>query len=221
MSGTQQIQARSRTTAGCLLIVLGAIFGGVGSAFAIGGTVSAWDEMGLFGVLFGGVGGLFALGGLTAVGFGVRNLWLSRVLGRMTLELPPEEPLGLGGTKVVRFRRTGGAARAAQAPTATAELSCRESVTYRQGTDTHTVNHEIFRGPLTVFPEPVPGSVTGRVEILVPLAYPPTMALRHNRIVWELTLRVRVAGVPDDVSTFALPVVPLVAERATRSGESR
>jgi hypothetical protein len=103
----------------------------------------------------------------------------------------------------------------------TAELSCRESVTYRQGTDNHTVNHELFRGPLTVFPEPVPGTVTGRVEILVPLPYPPSMALPHNRIVWEVTLRVRVGGVPDDVSTFPVPVVPLVAERALAGGEPR
>jgi hypothetical protein len=203
------------------MIVFGALFGGVGSAFAIGGVVALWGSIGPFGLIFTGVGGLFAIGGLVALIGGIRNLWLSRVLGRMTLELPQEQLLSLGGTQVVRFRRTGGAARAAQAPTATAELSCHESATYRQGTDDHTVRHEVFRGPLTVFPEPVPGSVAGQVEIIVPLSHPPSMALPHNRIVWELTLRVRVAGVPDDVSTFPLPVVPLVAERALRGGGRR
>jgi hypothetical protein len=72
-----------------------------------------------------------------------------------------------------------------------------------------------------VYPEPVPGRVAGRVEIAVPLVHPPSMTLRHNRIVWELTLRVRVTGLPDDVSTFPLTIAPLVAERALRGGEGR
>jgi hypothetical protein len=218
MAGVQQIRAGSRAGSGCVLIVLGAFSGGIGAAFALGTTLALWDSIGLFTLIFAGVGGLFAVGGLVAVISGIRSLWLSRVLGRMTLELPQEQWLSLGGIQVVRFRRTGGSARATQAPTATAELSCHESATYSQGTDDHTVRHEVFRGPLTVFPEPVPGSLAGRVEIVVPLSYPPSMSLPHNRIVWELTLRVRVAGVPDDVSTFPLPVVPQVAERALRGG---
>jgi hypothetical protein len=216
MSGTQQLQARSRTAGGWTLIILGTICAGMGTLF--GGGIAASGEIDPFSLLFGGVGGLFALGGATAVGFGVRSLWLSRVLGRMSLDLPVEDPLALGGTKVVRFRRVGGAARAARAATVTAELTCFERVTYRQGTDTHTVAHELFRAPLAVFPEPVPGRVGGRVEILVPLTHPPSMALANNRIDWELTLRVRVAGLPDDSSTFVLPVAPVVAERALRGG---
>lgn len=221
MSGTQQVRAGSRVGGGCLAIVFGSIFGGVGAAFALGGGLAAWHSEGLFSLPFILVGGVFAVVGLVAVGFGVRSLWLSRVLGRMTLELPQEQPISLGAIQVVRFRRTGGAARAANAPTATAELSCHERATYRQGTDTHTVRHELFRGPLTVFPEPVPGSVGGRVEISVPLLYPPTMSLPHNRIVWELKLTVRVAGMPDDVSTFPLPIAPVIAQRALHPGGPR
>ncbi len=212
MATSQRIKAGSRARGGCLAIVLGTFFGGFGSVFAAAGISMLVHSEGLLSLLFVGLGGLFALGGLSAVGYGMRAVWLGRVLGRMVLELPSGQ-LELGGTLVVRFRRAGGARRAARSPAVTAELHCHESATYRQGTDDHTVRQELSRSPLAVFPDPVPGTVAGRVEVGVPLSQPPTMSLPHNGIVWELTLTVRVAGVPDDVSVFALDVAPVVRAR--------
>jgi hypothetical protein len=200
---------RSRTFGGCVSLVFGTIFAGVGLLFVvIGLAVTGASAIGVFPAAFGA---LFTLvGGFLAI-TGLRALWLSRLLGTSTLMIPGRQPLYLGGGAVAQYRRTGGARRARNAPQLSAMLVCDEQATYRKGTDDHTVTEEIYRRELAITNDYVPDTVSGQVTIRIPADVPPSIMLGHNRIVWTVQVTVRVAGVPDDTGTFAFTVLPALA----------
>lgn len=208
MTGTDVVADRSRRSKGWSGVLMGAVVAGMGSAFGGAG-------LGLFGdgtpnVLGGAFGGLFVLVGGGMLISGARNLWLHHLLGTPTLTVPPAEPLRLGGVLVARFERRGGTRRAERATRLSAELVGQESATYRQGTDDHTVTHEIYRQEL---PTTLDGGrpVRGQVQVNVPVGVPPSMALRHNSVIWSVRIRVEAPGVPVDESSFVVRVVPALA----------
>jgi hypothetical protein len=168
--------------------------------------------------LFFGFFGLMLLGGAAAVYFGVRSIWFSHLLGVPTLIIPAGEALCLGGVVVAQFVRSGGTARAQYPPRLSAELICEESVSYQQGTDTSTATREIRRHQLEVAADDVPGKVSGRVMIKVPVDAPPSLELSHNRIMWSVTVGVRVVNLPDDSGRFKVKVLPVVAGRVVGEG---
>jgi hypothetical protein len=225
MAGTDIVADRSRRSRGWTQIFIGIPFMLIGGAvsstvlFVAGGVEAATGSgPGPGGLIAGVVGGIFALAGLGSEVAGVRNLWRAHVLGTQTLTVPPAEPLFLGGLLVARFHRRGGTRRARQSATLSAELVCTESVTYVQGTDSHTVTEDVYRCPLPLTPEGLPDTVSARIVIEVPVEAPPSMKLSHNRILWTVQVTVKAPGFPDDVGTFPVPVVPAVAPRAIPGG---
>lgn len=202
---------RSRRSRGWLGIVLGGVFGGFGTIFLVLLAAAASAAPTPWFLVVAVVPLVFTVGGAVAVVAGIRNLWLSRVLGVPTLVLPNGTALSLGETVTARFHRAGGSRRARQAPRLTADLVCKEHVTYRQGTDDHTVTREVRRRELAVRDDQLPDSVSGQVTVAVPADVPPSMSLRHNGIAWSVEVRVEVPGVPVDTGTFAVVVLPQVS----------
>lgn len=114
----------------------------------------------VFGAIFGGFGTAFLVG-VTLAATAAPSPLLVFLLGMGGI-------FAVGGLVQARFQRVGGARRAQQAPRLTAELVGQERVTYRQGTDDHTVTQEICRRELAVSSDQIPGTVSGQVAIQVP-----------------------------------------------------
>lgn len=220
ITGTDSVADGSRRSTGWAGILLGTSFVGAGAAVAAIEEAMRpdWDPSSF--PIMGAFGAFFALVGMVGVIKGVRNVWLSHVLGTPTLTVPPAEPLLLGGVLVARFERRGGTGRVRQAPQLSAELVCAERVTYRQGTDTHTVTREICRSQLPMTADPAPGTVAGQIVVEVPTDAPPSLSLRNNRIIWTVLVHVRADGLPDDTGTFVVPVRPALAARVFEGGSS-
>jgi hypothetical protein len=202
---------RSRRRRGWTGIALGTVFGAIGTVSLAGLAAFAIGDPTPWFLVAAVIPLLFALGGAAGVVFGIRNLWLSHVLGVPTLVLPSGTSLCLGETVTARFHRSGGTRQARQAPQLTADLVCEERVTYRQGTDDHTVTREIERRELAVRTDQAPDTVSGQVTVPVPVDVPPSMTLPHNGIAWSVEVRVEVPGVPVDTGTFTVVVLPMVA----------
>src|SRR5690349_14225152 len=108
MTGSSVIVDKSRRAGGWGAIVLGTIFGGFGAMFIFLVAFVSPMDFGPFMLFFLAIPGLFAIGGGFAVVRGVRNVWLSHVLGTPTLTVPQGQPLYLGGELVAQFHRSGG-----------------------------------------------------------------------------------------------------------------
>jgi hypothetical protein len=230
---TQQlvIADHSRRSLGRIAVVIGAIIAGFGAAGAMCGvgyaSLVVVDPKAPVSAAVPALGcGLCLLPGLVVLAFGVRKVRLSRQLGVPTLTLPRAEPLCLGGPVTAWFCRSGGTAPVVGTPALSAELVCQEQVTYRQstyrwgtdgtyrqGTDDHTVSHEVYRRPLPVTAGQVAGQVSGHMSVEVPVDRPPSVKLYHNKVIWTVRVQVRVPGVPDDEGTFEVTVLPVVAAR--------
>jgi hypothetical protein len=207
MAELATITDRSRQTSGRVRIGWGVIIGAVGLSCGVGAPFSSPDTAQL-GLAF--VGAIVVLVGVGLVVTGVATLRTHRQLGAPALSLPPA-PLHLGGVVRARFERQGGTEAVAQPPTIVAELVGVEKVTYRQGSDTHTVSHESHRVPLAVTVDPTPGRVAAEIAVVVPLDAPPSLRLTNNEINWSIQVRVRTPGSPDDRGSFAVTVTPVVA----------
>jgi hypothetical protein len=211
---TSVIVDASRRAGGWGAIVLGTIFGGFGAVFvAVGATFMLMDGLPPVALFVLVLPALFAAGGTLAVIRGIRNVWLSHVLGAPTLEVPRDQPLYLGGAMAAQFHRSGGTRRAHRSPRLTADLVCDEQVTYRQGTDNHTVTEEVYRTELTVHHDPESNTAAGRIEIEVPVDVAPSLDLRHNKIIWSVRVRVQVPGVPEDTGKFPVTILPAIDAR--------
>jgi hypothetical protein len=219
MAQTSVIVDRSRRTyarLGVFFAIFGTLFGGISLMFTVLVIVSMIDSpnpISLFGLA---CGGLFTLLGGAIVASGIRNVWLNHLFGLPTLTIPRGAQLCLGGALVARFHRQGGTPRARRTPALSADLVCRERVTYRQSTDDHTVTKQVFRHRLSVTSDQIPDSVSGQVFIEVPLGVPPSLTLRHNQVIWSVEVRVRAPGVPEDKGSFTMTVLPVVSPEALR-----
>jgi len=90
----------------------------------------------------------------------------------------------------------------------TALLTCAESVTYQQGTDTRTVTEDLWEQPIEVLALTTnDASLGGEMVIRIPGDAPPSFELRNNRLQWFLVLEPRGESDVDD-SKFMLWVRP-------------
>ncbi len=195
-------------------IVFGTFFAGFGGVFVVAGTSVSDDGFALFP---GAFGLLFVAAGLFVVGRGLRQLWLRFLLGTPTLLVPSSDIL-LGDTVTTRFERGGGSRRGREGRREmTASLICRETVTYRRGTDTETVHHEARRIPLPVTLDDHPQAVAGRVQVVVPVDWPPTIVLNHNKVQTVVEVLVNAPGLPEDRSSFTVLVRPALRAPGVRS----
>jgi hypothetical protein len=216
MAQTSVIADRSRRRNGWAAIIFGTLFGGIATVITVAALVATIDSPNPISPFMLACGGLFTLLGAAIIAYGIRSVWLGHLFGVPTLTVPPGAQLCLGGVLVARFHRQGGTPRARRAPLLSADLVCRERVTYRRGTDDHTVTEEVYRHGLAVATDQLPDTVSGQVFIEVPLGAPPSMALRHNQLIWSVEVRVQVPGVPEDKSSFTMTVLPMVAAEALR-----
>jgi hypothetical protein len=212
-TGEHRLVDRSRSSGGVVLVLFGTVFAGIAGVFVatsvfVGDSGAFTAFPGAFGLLFTGVGLLFVAAGLSILVRGLRQLWLRYLLGMPTLFVPSTDIL-LGDTVTTRFERRGGSRRGRKGRREiTASLISRETVTYRRGTDTETVNHDARRTPLPVTMDDHPQAVAGRIQVVIPSDWPPTIALNHNKVQTVVEVLVNAPGLPEDRSTFTVPVRP-------------
>jgi hypothetical protein len=214
-AGQNRLVDRSRSSGAVVQVLFGTVFAGFAgvfvatSAFIQEGSASFGFPTG-FGLIFTGVGLLFVAVGLAVLGRGLRQLWLRYLLGTPTLFVPSADIL-LGDTVTTRFERRGGSGRGRQGRREiSASLISRETVTYRRGTDTETVNHDARRAPLQVTMDDHPQAVAGRIQVVIPADWPPTIALAHNKVQTVVEVLVHAPGLPEDRSNFPVLVRPAV-----------
>ena len=187
-----------------LLIVLGLIFGGVGTGFVAFGL----SDGEIAGAIFGGV---FALIGLLCVGGGA-----IKFLASMQLEPPSitmsASPLYLGetlsGELVQRVKKT------ASINSVKVTLICREWVEYTQGTDTQTRTHDVYtvKETLDVSGEiSPPDCIRGHFEFEIPEEGMHTFSASNNKVSWLIEVHTDVADWPDYSSSFELSVAARIA----------
>ena len=191
---------QSASTGVILLIVLGLIFGGVGTALGLDGETG--------GMIFGGV---LMLIGLLCVGGAVK-----KCLASMQLEPPSitisASPLYLGetlsGELVQRVKKT------ASINSVNVTLVCREWVEYTQGTSTHTQTHDVYtvKETLDVSGEiSPPDCIRGHFEFEIPEEGMHTFSAPDNKVSWRIEVHTDVAGWPDYSSSFELSVAARIA----------
>ncbi len=152
---------------------------------------------------------LFVLIGLFFVGMSLLETWKNFKLHPAELILP-SYPLRLGESCTIHYRRrlrNGSFSRAAHLE---AKVICDEWVQYRQGTDTVTKTHTLWE---TAFPSKTVVSgerqadYTGRIDIRP--EGPPSFFAEHNKIRWQLIIKLRAPGIPSAcISTFLINVMP-------------
>jgi hypothetical protein len=147
--------------------------------------------------------------GLPILGLGLLEVWKNYRLHPAELILP-NYPLRLGETFTIRYRRRlrkGTFARSAQLE---AQLLCDEWVQYKQGTDTVTKTHPIWEKafpPQTVVSGERQADYLGKISIRP--QGPPSIFAEHNKIRWQLVIKLRASGIPSDcISTFVFNVLP-------------
>ena len=214
-AGQNRLVDRSRSSGAILQVLFGTVFTSIAGLFVAASTFMQEGETfdGLthgFGLIFIGVGLLFVATGLAVLGRGLRQLWLRYLLGTPTLLVPSTDIL-LGDTVTTRFERGGGSRRGRKGRREiTASLICRETVTYRRGTDTETVHHDARTIPLPVTMDDHPQAVAGRIQVAIPVDWPPTIALNHNKVQTVVEILVHAPGLPEDRSNFPVLVRPAV-----------
>lgn len=198
----------SAASGAILMLVIGAIFGGVGAAIA----ATAMSDGEWPGALFGSVFVLVGLG--VATGGGVKFM-ASRRLSPPAITVSVQ-PLHLGESfrahLVQRLRSK------VDVNAVTVTLICREWVQYQQGTDTRTETHDL----LTVeVPLPVSGTIhppaciEGDLEFIIPEDAMHSFSAAHNRIDWLLHVHSDIANWPDYKSDVMLEVAAVYAPQET------
>ena len=152
-------------------------------------------------VLFMGIG-------LVLVGVVVKM-----ILARMKL-FPPElhvsvQPLRLGEAFEIRFRQR--VKTPVHIERVSVKFICRESATYRRGTDTTTVTHEVFKEEREFAHDSAADSVhpvEAEASFRIPEDGMHSFQANRNRIDWLMEVRTAVADWPDYSETFELQVAP-------------
>lgn len=205
-AGQNRLVDRSRSSGAVVQVVFGTVF--VGISGVISAASASLGDGGGFTLFPGAFGLLFVAIGLFVLGRGLRQFWLRYLLGTPTLFVPSTDIL-LGDTVTTRFERRGGSRRGREGHREiTASLISRETVTYRRGTDTETVHHDGRRTPLPVTMDDHPQAVAGRIQVVIPKDWPPTITLNHNKVQTVVEILVHAPGLPEDRSNFTVPVRP-------------
>lgn len=139
------------------------------------------------------------------------------------LLLPSSEPLHLGDHVHGRFRRATRRTSASDGIEVRAVLQVEERIK-ASGDRQHAVETEIVYSSSVEVEMGEPGSPAGEVDLVLDIPLheaPPTMDLGNNEVRWSLVIDTSAPGVPDDRSTFALEVSPVVAQRLQSGGSGR
>lgn len=148
-----------------------------------------------------------------AVGVGLAFSTIKMGLARMKLEAPEVtvsvQPLRVGEPFDVSFRQR--AKGPVHVQHVTAKLICREFATYRRGTDTTTVTHDVHEQEAVVVQEVAASSIQpiqGSASLAIPADGMHSFHAARNRIVWLLEVQTAVDDWPDYRTTFELQVAP-------------
>jgi hypothetical protein len=152
---------------------------------------------------------IMSLIGLPSLAYGISELWKNLPFHPAEL-IVPSYPLRLGEDCAVHYRRRLRKGNFARPARIEAKLMCDEWVQYTQGTDTVTKTHPIWQESLptqTVAPGEHQASYIGHINI--PLQGPPCISAEHNKIRWQLIIKLKAPGIPRAcISTFLLKVLP-------------
>jgi D-lyxose ketol-isomerase len=119
------------------------------------------------------------------------------------------QPLRVGESFDVSFQQRAKAPVHVQQ--VTAKLICREFATYRRGTDTTTVNHDVYEQKAMIAEEVAASSIQpieGTASLTIPADGMHSFQASRNRIVWLLELKTVVDDWPDYTETFEVHVAP-------------
>jgi hypothetical protein len=152
---------------------------------------------------------IFVIVGLFMVGMSLLETWKNLKLYPAELILP-SYPLRLGESCTIQYRRRlrkGSFSRAAQLE---AKFVCDEWVQYTQGTDTVTKNHLLWE---TILPSKTVDSGERQADYIGGIDIrpegPPSFFAEHNKIRWQLIIKLRAPGIPSAcISTFLINVLP-------------
>ena len=146
----------------------------------------------------------------TVIGGGIMLLSMIPVLRGLKIRPPvvtiPEQPLVPG--QAFPFNYTQEIKKQLLVESGTIKFLCRESATYRVGTDTrtHTYDRVISEVPIagTSFGPGEPFNFT--LELAVPADGMPTFEAMSNKIQWLVMVNLKIAQWPDVSETYNIPV---------------
>lgn len=153
--------------------------------------------------------GAFALVGLMII-FGVLKVMLARAKLHPGTATASIQPVCLGEDLTIEF---------SQQPKSTVDVTCvsmrllcRESATYRQGTNTYTKTHDIHTDERDVL-GPQAGDSFSTLEGAESFSISPegmhSFEASHNQVTWMIETKTELAGWPDYTQYFELEIAPL------------
>lgn len=123
----------------------------------------------------------------------------------------PQALFELGATPVVTYRRDSKRVRDVGSCVVDFTLLCRETVTYRQGTDTKTERTTVFSKKFSASGEGTASGVAASVEIEIPVDRgAPSFKLSSNKVEWFIDTEVHGEGLPKDDQRFDIEVAPVL-----------
>jgi hypothetical protein len=205
------LQPTAAQQSGCLLLFFAVVWNGI--TYVVGGVMLYSGDVPWFGLAFMG---LFAAVGLLVMIAAVKKLMAEAKLH------PPEvtvsaQPLHLGEEFSGQFNQV--AKSQATINNVSIKLVCRESATYRRGTDTTTVTHDVFSEEFTLSDLQDADALTGLkgdFHFRIPEDAMHSFTGNRNTIQWILETHTDVAGWPDYTCSLLLQVAPQrIAPRKT------
>lgn len=173
-------------------------------------------------LFFGWQGAIFVLvvGTIVLLVIGYETIKASFDWRQARLEVP-KAVFDLGERPTVRYLRDSKKPRDIGNCVVECKLWCRETVTYRQGTDTETERTTVFS---STFQAPGLGTAEGLqadIEIEIPLTKgSPSFELENNRVEWFIDTAVNGEGLPKDDQRFEVQVVPVLHQAPSRLQDS-
>jgi len=123
----------------------------------------------------------------------------------------PHAAFELGSAPVVKYLRDSKRARDVGSCRVDCTLECRESVRYRQGTDTKTERTTVFTKTFTASGRGTAKGIEAEIEIGIPADRgAPSFDLPNNEVEWFLKTEVHGERLPKDDQRFTVQVVPVL-----------
>ncbi len=190
---------------GCMLafaiIWNGFTFGGIAAVLNsndVDSPIIAWIVLSIFAVV-----------GLGIIGK-VIHLGLARLKLHPAKMVISRHPLHIGEEFTITFAQQSKGN--VQINAVTAKLLCRESATYRRGTDTHTDRHNVHEDTFVVCEAGAADSfrdVTGEITLRIPEDAMHSFEANRNSVVWVIETHTDVPNWPDYTQHFLLEILPL------------
>ena len=207
------LQSTAAQQSGCMLLFFAVVWNGI--TYVVGGVMLYSGDAPWFAKL---IIGLFA-----AVGLAVMIAAIKKLMAEAKLH-PPEitvsvQPLHLGEEFTGQFSQA--AKSQATINNVSTKLICRESATYRSGTDTTTVTHDVHSEEFTLADIQNADALTGlkgNFQFRIPEDAMHTFTGNKNTIQWMLETHTDVAGWPDYTCSLLLNVA---LQRIAEGLESR